>query len=280
MPDRARDHVKTVILFLGLSLAISANSASAEDSILWNGRIDAVQTAEVSASIESIVTDILFEAGSYVEQGQPLVILDETKFRIEVETARSNVIRAELTAASARRDLERAVKLKERGSVTDVAFFKTEAAHTLAGAVLAKTRADLLAAQKDLEKAVIRAPIDGVISPPDVALGTYVKPGRKPLARIVQLDPVRLTYTVPYVERIEDLEITDMRLPLDLLERVELTIILSETWEYPHRASPSQVSANVDPVTGELTVWAEVENPKALLRPGMKVKVRPEIRDN
>jgi len=262
-------------LSVGVLVASPPTQAEAQDLQTRDGVIEAVRTANVSTSIESIVTDILFLPGSNVIKGQALFILDDTKFRIEVETARSNVIRAELTKNSARQDLDRALKLKERGAITDVALFKTQAADTLAGAVLAKTRADLRAAQIDLEQAVVRAPIDGVISAPNVALGSYVKTGSNPLASIVQLDPVRLTYKIPYIDRVEELGITDMTLPLTLLERIELTIMVSDTWEHPYKTNPGQVSADVDPETGELTVWAEVQNPDAMLRPGLQVKVLP-----
>ena len=260
----------------GMLLAgLLAGSASAEatDANVYDGVIQSLQKATVSTRVEGMVTEVMFEPGQRVSEGQPLLRLDDTDYRNRQETARADVLRAEVALASARREMERTQALAARGAVSGVTLLKAEAAYSLADAVLAQVRADLEKAENNLDRTVIRAPISGIISAPSVSLGAFVKPGNRTLATIQQLDPVRLAYKVPYVERLEALQLVGHPFPESLLETVALTVLVSGTWTHPHIAYPSHVSSNVEPDTGLMTVWAEVPNPEHLLRPGMAVRV-------
>lgn len=243
------------------------------------GRIEALNRADVSNAVASIVTAIHFNPGQTVERGQVLFTLDATEFELALQTQEANVMRAEATLRQAQQDYKRLLTLQQRGSATGVQLLKAEVAQSFADAVRAETRADLKAAQIALDRTVIRAPISGVISAPEVSVGTYVKIGRGPLASIVQLDPVRLSYQVPYVQRVEELDIEDLRFPESLLARVELTIQVSDDWYHPLTARPSNVAAKVDYSTGNLTVWAVLPNPAGQLRPGMRVTVLSRVLD-
>lgn len=240
---------------------------------VYPGRIEALNRADVSNEVASVISEIHFKPGQLVRAGDKLFTLDSTDFELALETQRVNVLRTQATLKSAAQDFSRLRKLKIRGSATGVQVLKAEVAQAFADAVRAETQADLKAAQINLERTVIRAPITGVISPANVSVGTYVKIGRGPLASIVQLDRVRLSYQVPYVARIEQLDINNLLFPDSLLARVILTVKITDTWYYPLTTTPINVSSKVDYASGTITVWAELDNPKGLLRPGMRVTV-------
>lgn len=251
--------------------------AEAQEIREFPGRISAVNQADVSNAVAATVTAIHFTPGQYVIPGDLLITLDKTEYELAVETEVANLLRAEATLKSAAQDFERLQQLQSRGSATNVQLLKAEVAEAMADAVRAETRARVKAAQIDLARTEIRAPISGVISAPTVNVGSYVKVGRAPLATITQLDPVRLSYEVPYVERVRALGIEDMRFPESLLSRITLTVLVAEGWEHPHATTPDYVEAGVNPDSGTLTIWAELPNPKGQLRPGMQVRVRPQI---
>ena len=93
----------------------------------------------------------------------------------------------------------------------------------------------------------------------------------------MQLDPVRLSYQVPYAQRIDELDLEDLRFPDSLLSRITLTIRVTEDWTYPLTTRPTHVSADLDPDSGAITLWAEVPNPQGQLRPGMAVTVLAKV---
>lgn len=260
------------VLFLASAL-IGATALAAQESNRFPGRIEAVQKADVSNAIASTITGIHFVPGQRVQEGDLLFTLDAEEFELKLASERANVLRAESTLQSAQSDFERITQLQQRGSATGVQVLKAEVARAFADSVRAETQAKMRAALVDLERTRILAPISGIINAPTVSQGTYVKKGHKPLAHIVALDPVRIAYEVPYVERIDELELENLKFPESLLDRVELRLVITEDWEFPGSTKPTHVSGNVDPETGNLTIWAEIANPLGQLRPGMKVTV-------
>ncbi|MCA0869320.1 efflux RND transporter periplasmic adaptor subunit [Seohaeicola saemankumensis] len=266
------------VLFAFWLGCLTATPAPAENQAEFPGRIEALRQADVANAVASIVTEIHFAPGQFVRQGDPLFTLDATDFQLQLDTERANVLRAEATLKSAAADFERLSQLKERGSATGVQVLKAEVARAFADAVRAETQAALKAAETDLERTVIRAPISGVIGIPQVRVGSYVKIGRGPLANIIALDRVRLSYEIPYVQRVDELDIEDMRFPLSLLDRVVLNIRITDGWMYSEQTRPDNVSATVDSATGNMTIWAELANPMGQLRPGMRVTVLPQIK--
>ncbi len=251
-----------------------ALAADVIDTTTYSGRIEALTRADVSTVIDAIVTEIHFQAGQTVRAGDRLFSLDRTDFELKVKTAEANVKRTGALLETARQDMERAERLKERGSISDVQYLRAKGAEALAEAVNEQTLAELRVAQTNLARTVIRAPISGVIGPPQVNIGTYAQSGSKKwLARIVQLDPVLLTYQIPYVERLRGRGIEDAAFPESLLKMIDLQVVVGEDRVHPEPAVAMHVSPGVDPDTGMLTVWAEVANPDKSLRPGMKVTV-------
>ncbi|WP_222435008.1 efflux RND transporter periplasmic adaptor subunit [Falsiphaeobacter marinintestinus] len=260
-----------------LLLTLTAPALAADDTVEFPGRIEALNQSEVSNAVAATVTAIHFSPGEYVTPGDLLFTLDKAGFELAVETEVAFLLRAEATLKSAARDFERMQRLQSRGSATGVQVLKAEVAQAMADAVRAETRARVKAAQMDLARTDIRAPISGVISAPSVKVGSYVKVGNGPLATIMQLDPVRLSYEVPYIDRVESLGLTELPFPESLLSSVTLTVKITESWTHPHRTRPSNVDAVVNPVTGTLTIWAELPNPDGQLRPGMRVRVLSDL---
>ncbi len=123
-------------------------------------------------AVASIVTGIQFAPGQFVNQGDPLFTLDPTGFRLRLDTEHANVLRAGATLKSAAVDFERFSRLKERGSATGVQVFMAEVARAFADAVRAETQAALKAEETNLGRTVISAPISGVISAPQVRVGS------------------------------------------------------------------------------------------------------------
>lgn len=269
------------LIAIGLLLAATVVTASTEkacaqaaDTEAFPGRIEAMVRADVTTEVSGIVQEIHFEAGQTVKKGDLLFTLDDTDFLLGLEEAEANVMRADALHVAAKQDFERTEALKARGSVADVQVLKAKGALALAEAVLHQTEVQLKGARADLERSVIRAPLSGVIGPSWIEIGAYAEPGSsRVMAQIVQLDPVLLSYEVPYVERLEQLDISDLTALEDLLSKVTLKIQISDTWFHPHQTRPRHAAAEVDAQTGKTTLWAEVPNPRFLLRPGMRVTV-------
>ncbi|WP_146348048.1 efflux RND transporter periplasmic adaptor subunit [Falsiphaeobacter marinintestinus] len=272
-----------VVFFLAGSavpaLAQAQSSEAVADSAGFPAQIEPLRRADVNAAVESTIEKIHFEAGQTIAAGDIVVTLDNRKYQLAVKNAEANYRRAEKVLEGARSEFERTQKLKDRGTVSGVQMLKAKVSVVLSEAVLDQAQATLETEQTNLNRTVLRAPITGIISRPKLDVGGLVSPGfSPPLAHIVQMDPILVAYKIPYLERLNQLGVEQLTDLDDMLSQVELTIKVSDTWTYEHKARPKHGSAGVDPETGEMTIWAEVPNPRYLLRPGLRVTVFSNLR--
>lgn len=116
-------------------------------------------------------------------------------------------------------------------------------------------------AKRNLEYAIVIAPISGVVSERNINLGEYVSPQQK-VATIVNLNPVRVRIDIP------EQAIPRVRVGEGVSVRVSA---------YPDRnfaGHIARVSPNVSAQSRTLTVEAEVQNPNGELKPGQFATVR------
>lgn len=275
-PDRLdrRKLTQSSPLWFATSLCIAIADVVCADPMIFEGRIEASQRAVLASRLDGVVVEILFEGGDAVEQGQPLVRLDPTDGEIALEIAQARVAEAAALLEGATRREARQEALHDRGIAADATLGPARTELARARAALALARAEERRARLDLERAVIRAPVSGLISAPAVAVGAYLEAkAAPPLANIVVIDPALVAYRVSYSERLEALDLAKAETVDDLLRDIRLRLRLPGARDYPAEVTPHAASAEVDELTGSVTVWAYFPNPDALLRPGMAVTV-------
>jgi membrane fusion protein (multidrug efflux system) len=125
----------------------------------------------------------------------------------------------------------------------------------------------------DLGYTSIKAPISGRIGRTAYTQGNLVGPASKPLARIVQMDPIRVIYSISdnnfaAVQMALNDAVEGRRSPA-LVPRIRLangTVLDTE-------GRIDFVDNEVDPATGTIAIRAEFDNSKGLLIPGQYVNV-------
>lgn len=146
------------------------------------GTLMAGESAMLSAQIAGLIKSIHFEEGEKVRQGQLLVKLDDRqwvaqrqKLAAQLETAKTNLARQQAL-------LE--IKGVSQAVVDDAAL----AVETI--------EADQQELEVMIDYALIRAPFSGQVGLRSVSQGAYLQAG-SPVARLVQLDPLKLEFSVP-----------------------------------------------------------------------------------
>ncbi|MGX0976247.1 RND family efflux transporter MFP subunit [Roseovarius sp. MBR-51] len=254
--------------------AILSTGSAAADPMIFMGRVEASEHAVLSSRLNGVVTEILFEGGDLVAAGQPLIRLDPTDAEIALEIAAARLAEARALLEGATRRTARQEALHVRGITADASLGPARTEKAMAKAAVALAMAEQRRAALDLERAIISAPISGLISPPAVAVGAFLEAeAGPPLGRIVAFDPAIVAYRTPYSERLAALEATSATTAAHLLQHVRVRLQLPGGRVYPGEAIPHAESAEVDAETDTVTVWARFPNPDALLRPGMSVTV-------
>jgi HlyD family secretion protein len=143
-----------------------------------SGSIRPKRQVDVSASSMGKITRVAVEEGQRVEKGQFLLQIDPIQLeslvlQIEasLEAARSNERQAYAQLEKAKNDLDRTLKLYERGWRTDQEVDAVRAAHDIAVAnheaaqhQIAQQGATLKSARHNLEEVTIEATMDGIIT--------------------------------------------------------------------------------------------------------------------
>lgn len=262
------------VAFAAALAFVGGTVAFAQDVTRYEGRIEAKETGVLSAQLDGVIAEILFVGGEYVEEGQPLILIDPFDAETALAAAQARRDAAQVLLQGAEQEAERATTLSDRGVGSTARRDQTETSRAAFAAALAEAEAVLEQANRDLERTVIRAPISGRVSRPGISVGAFVEAeAGAPLAIIVTLDPVLVAYDVPYAARLATLRRAGVTAVAELHDRIAISIELPGGTMYDQTTRPGFASAGVDPTTGVVTVWAEIDNPDTLLRPGMAVTV-------
>jgi len=154
---------------------------------------EAVQEVDLLPQVDGYVKEIKFKEGDVVKAGQVLFTLDDERYQAVANQRKADLAAAEAEARRATRYYERMQTADERG-ITQLERDNAEATSEKANAAVLQAKANLIVAEYDLKKAVITAPISGQIGKTSAHVGDYVAPSKGALAKIVQIDPIRVSF--------------------------------------------------------------------------------------
>ena len=152
-----------------------------------------VQEVELLPQVDGYVKEIRFKEGDIVKAGDVLYVLDGERYQAIVNQRKADLEAAEAEKRRADRYFKRMEKADERG-ITQLERDNSEAAADSANAAVMQAKANLIVAEYDLKKTCISAPISGQIGKTSAHIGDYVSPSKGSLARIVQVDPIRVSF--------------------------------------------------------------------------------------
>ena len=154
---------------------------------------EAVQEVDLLPQVDGYVKEVKFKEGDLVKEGQLLYVLDDERYQAVANQRKADLAAAEAEQRRANRYYERMQSADERG-ITQKERDDAEAAAESAKAAVLQAKANLIVAEYDLKKTHILAPISGQIGKTTAHVGDYVAPSKGPLAHIMQVDPIRVTF--------------------------------------------------------------------------------------
>jgi len=243
------------------------------------GRLEASRVAQVRARAAGILLKRLFVEGSDVHAGQPLFKIDPSSLQATLSAGQATLARAQATLAQANAQVERYRPLLEANAISKQDYTNAVAAQKTAEADVGAAKANLQTGQINLGYATVTAPIAGRIGRALVTEGALVGQGEAtPLALIQQINPMYVNFTQSTTEVLalrKAVESGRFR-RADGGDAASVEIVLEDGSVYPQRARLLFTDLSVDPTSGQITLRAEVPNPRGLLLPGMYVRVRLE----
>jgi membrane fusion protein (multidrug efflux system) len=152
-----------------------------------------VQEVDLLPQVDGYIKEIRFKEGDIVEAGAVLYVLDGERYQAIVNQRKADLAAAEAEMRRADRYFDRMQKADARG-ITQLELDNAEAASDSAEAAVLQAKANLVVAEYDLKKTQVVAPISGQIGKTAAHIGDYVSPSKGALARIVQTNPMRVSF--------------------------------------------------------------------------------------
>jgi len=240
------------------------------------GTLEPVNQVEVGTEISGTIATVKADYNDQVKAGDELARLDTDQLDARLRQseavlalARARVLEAKATVTETENKLRRTQDLLRRSMSSREELDTATAAHQRAAALLAVAEAQVAQAEAELddvrrtrEKAVIRAPIDGIV------LERKVEPGQT----------VAASFETPVLFTLAE-DLTQMELHVDVDEADVGRVAVGQSAEfsvdaYPDRRFPARIEqVRYAPQTVEGVVTYEtllaVDNSELLLRPGM-----------
>ena len=236
------------------------------------GHVEAVQVVNLRARVEGFIEQVNFKEGSDVHAGDLLYIIEQALYKAKVNIDTARVAQSEATLSKASHHLKR-LRAARPESVPATDLDNAVAEELRVKAQLQEVQAALERSKLDLGYTKIWAPINGRIGRTAYTKGNLVNPASGLLARVVQIDPIRVVYSISE----NDLAMIKMSIKDSagskkhsmLTPRIKLPggqILKTE-------GQIDFVDNTVDPGTGTIAVRALFDNTDGILLPGQYVTV-------
>lgn len=205
--------------------------------------------AEAKVAVRSQTTDTVVgrpaDEGARVKAGETLCVLDRGTREAKILEAKANLAQAEL-------DHSAATQLVAKG-------FTAQTRVAAVQALLDAARARLQEAELELDRTVIRAPIDGVIESPMAEIGARLEAGQV-CATVVNTDPMIAIGQVSEV----NIQLISLGMP------AEVALITGETLKGKVR----YIAPAADPDTRTFRIEIELPNADGAARDGVTALTR------
>lgn len=236
------------------------------------------QVIQVGSPVPGVIREMPIERGDEVRRGQRIARLqddvEQAALRLALARAQASaeVVAAEQSRAFADRELERANELADDSFVSRNYVDKASTEASIAASKLAQARdrqrlaeIELDVARAQLGQRSIDSPIDGVVLDRFLSVGEFVDD--RPVARLAQIDPLRVEVVVPSA----------------LFGRVRPGQVGIVTPEFegasPVRAEVTVVDRVVDAASDTFRVRLTLPNPRHRVPPGLRCTVHLDLRN-
>jgi RND family efflux transporter MFP subunit len=269
------------------AIGLAHHSPAAEPIKVESVLLTLIEQVEVPAREAGELAAIQVREGQLVKENMVLAQIDDRESQLATRKAQierdiaakeaTNDVQVrvhqksrEVAQAELRRAIESIEKYRKSVSETEMDRLRLmaqkagleveQAEHDLAKAQLThklkETEVDI--AQRSIDRRKVVSPIDGMVVQINHRRGEWVEPG-KTVLRVVRINRLRAEGL---------LNARDLRGDL-LNRRVSLSVTVPGSGESQFSGRVVFVSPEINPVNNQVRIWAEIENPDLLLRPGL-----------
>ena len=224
------------------------------------GTVQAVSQATVRAKLAAEVKRVLVREGERVATGQVVAEFDTAPMRAQLAERAAALDSARAQLSTTERTRQTNAKLVKQNFISQNAFDAADSAHQAQLAAVAMAQAQLEQSQLQLNYAVVRSPIPGIVAK------RHVQPGEKvgfdaPLVAIVDLSQLE----VQAQASVGDIAGIQAGMPAG--------VDVEGLPERKFAGRVERINPSAEPGTRTINVYVALRNDEALLRTGMFARV-------
>lgn len=253
--------------------SINVTVAEAKEEVINNPKtyvalVEAINSVDVVAKVSGSLDKVNFVEGSFVKKDDPLFIIDKDTYQANYNLAKAQLESAKANLTKTERDYNRQKQLSAKNIASKATYDTAESAYLQAKAAVSQAQAQLDLAKIDLDNTEVKAYIDGYIGKTNVTVGNYVNASGEPLARVVQVNPIRIAFSLTDREYLE-MQAAGERNLNDFVVNIEL----ASGEIFKEKLTKVFADNEVNLGTATVAVYADINNDKGLLKPGAYVKM-------
>lgn len=231
--------------------------------------VEAINSVSLLPQVSGTVDEVLFQEGSFVKSGDLLFVIDQDRYKATVSLREAELSSAKANLTEAERNYNRQIKLSKQNIASKATFDAAESSFLQAKAAVKQAEANLDLAKIDLDYTRVTAPISGYIGKALVTKGNYVAASSQVLAKIVQVSPVRVTFSLTDKEFLHLKKQYERDGDVKLKARITLPDGTYMTEEFASRFADNEVSTN----TATVSIFSDFANADEKLLPGNYVQI-------
>ena len=228
------------------------------------GTVEAFATVSVRPQVTGPLLEARFKEGDFVRAGQVLFKIDPRPYQMDLDRARSTLIRNKAVAVNSRNQAERYKRLLAEGVVSPQEVDSVVSGAEANEATVNSDETAVRQAELNLDYCTIRAPLDGYTGKIMVQPGNLVRASDAALVVINQINPIYVTFAVPQQH------LADVKRYMGQ-SRLRVTAAVPNDTGAPEQGTLNFVDNAVDPTTGTIRLRAEFQNGRNRLWPGLFV---------
>lgn len=224
---------------------------------IFNGEIEAVNRATVSAQTSGRVKVFHFDVNDYVQKGQTILEITNKEQLAALKRAKANQESTQVAFDQSKVDYDRAKSVYEKKLIAKSQLDSALAKMNGLKAQLKAAKAAVVQTQEQYDYTLIKAPYDGIVTKRLLEQGEAVRPGT-PIIEGISLNQLRVTTNIPetIINRVRQ------KLAVSVFSRGQ-SLSVNKTTIFPF----------ADKATRTFKVRIDLNENQTELFPGMTVKV-------
>lgn len=250
---------------------MTVNKSDIEVPIKFSARLKGQSDVTITPQVNGQLMKICVSEGQQVKKGMTLFVIDSRNARLELEAAEANLQAALAKENSAKLEYESNKNLFEKNIVSRYMLDNSQNNYLQAQASVSQAKASVSRARVNLGFCTITAPVTGVIGEISVRTGDQVSPATHltVLSGNTTMD-AEFSVTEAIIEAQVQSGLTQNDKAKHMAALPDVTFVMKNGTEYPHKGRITSLTGVVDVATGSLGAKALFPNPDGHLFSGIQ----------